>query len=289
MAHLRSTLPQDKHQVAQCADEDSPRLPPDFIDNVDRSGDGVEVLRREYLDKYVNSSTAKRNCRHYVARYLYKNIDPNSVWVINPKVDGATDVNVSLHIRHPSGGGKVALVRDSLVQIRYLPHAVPDCERLLGMIHDHASSLGSSLKKGAVLRSNCGDWGKMHAIGSRVHFNKRRRIQFVASSGPAEQRKLRRAVRAAAQLLGMTIPAVLCVMQDVEDDSDILPQHGMAGDGAYGRVSHSMDASDNLVNASHYDANDGSQGASIFTEDNPGSTKEWYFVLPNVFGKKWRG
>ena len=239
------------HQVAQCADEDSPRLPPDFIDNVDRSGDGVEVLRREYLDKYVNSSTAKRNCRHYVARYLYKNIDPNSVWVIDPKVDGATDVNVSVHIRHPNGGDKVALVRDSLVQIRYLPHAVPDCERLLGMIRDHASSIGSSLKKGAVVRSSCGDWGKMHAIGSRVHLNKRRRIQFVTSSGPTEQRKLRRAVRAAAQLLGVTIPAVLRVMQDVEDDSDILPQHGMAGDGEYGRVSHSMDVSDKLVNASH--------------------------------------
>jgi hypothetical protein len=60
----------------------------------------------------------------------------------------------------------------------------------------------------------------------------------------------------------------------------------MAGDGKYGRVSHSMDASDNLVNASHYDTNDGSQGASIWTEDKPGSTRDWYFVLPNVFGKK---
>jgi hypothetical protein len=47
-----------------------------------------------------------------------------------------------------------------------------------------------------------------------------------------------------------------------------------------------MDASDNLVNASHYDTNDGSQGASIWTEDKPGSTRDWYFVLPNVFDKK---
>ena len=60
----------------------------------------------------------------------------------------------------------------------------------------------------------------------------------------------------------------------------------MAGDGKYGRVSHSMDASDNLVNASHYDNNDGSQGAGIWTGDKHGSTKDWYFVLPNVFGKK---
>jgi hypothetical protein len=274
------------HQVAQCADEDSPRLPPDYINKVDRWKESVQVLRREYLEKYATSSSAKRNCRHYVARYLHKNIDPDLVWVIDPSVDGDTDVNVSVHIRHPGGGDNVALVRNSLVQIRYLPHAVSDSKRLLDMIHAHASSLGLSPKKGAVVRSNCGDMGKMHAIGTRVHLNRRRRTQYVTSSGHHEQLKLRRAVRAAAQLFGMTIPPVLRVMQDVEDDSDILPQHGMAGDGKYGRVSHSMDASDNLVNASHYDTNDGSQGASIWTEDKPGSTRDWYFVLPNVFGKK---
>jgi hypothetical protein len=71
----------------------------------------------------------------------------------------------------------------------------------------------------------------------------------------------------------MTIPFVLCVLQDVEDDSGILPQHGMTGDGKSGRVLHSMNASNNLVNASHYNTND---------------TKNWHFVLPNVFGKKRR-
>jgi hypothetical protein len=47
-----------------------------------------------------------------------------------------------------------------------------------------------------------------------------------------------------------------------------------------------MDASNILVNASHYDTNDGSQCASIWTEEKPGSTKNRPYVLPNVFEKK---
>jgi hypothetical protein len=44
-------------------------------------------------------------------------------------------------------------------------------------------------------------------------------------------------------------------MQDIEDDSDILPTKGMAGDGCYGRVSHAMDVSVDLSNASYYNVN----------------------------------
>lgn len=52
------------------------------------------------------------------------------------------------------------------------------------------------------------------------------------------------------------IPAVLCVMQDVEDDSAIRPRNGMVGDPCHARVSHSMDVSVDLSNASHhYDVN----------------------------------
>ena len=51
------------------------------------------------------------------------------------------------------------------------------------------------------------------------------------------------------------------------------------------RVSTTMDVSVNLANASHYDVNDASQGFSIWTEDEPGTTEDWYFVLPNVYGQ----
>ena len=75
-------------------------------------------------------------------------------------------------------------------------------------------------------------------------------------------------------------------MQDMEDDADINPLGGMAGDGTFARVSHTMDVSVDLSNSSHYDANDASQSFSIWTEDSPGTTNSWYFILPNVSGKK---
>jgi hypothetical protein len=77
-------------------------------------------------------------------------------------------------------------------------------------------------------------------------------------------------------------------MQDVEDDAALLPRYGMKGDGKFARVSHSVDISVDLSNATHYHVCDTSQGFSIWTEDVPGSAKSWYFVLSNVFGKKTR-
>lgn len=87
----------------------------------------------------------------------------------------------------------------------------------------------------------------------------------------------------------------------LEDMPGMVPHHGTpyalintdeepgSGDGKQCvgmlRVSTTMDVSVNLANASHYDVNDASQGFSIWTEDEPGTTEDWYFVLPNVYGQ----
>jgi hypothetical protein len=98
---------------------------------------------------------------------------------------------------------------------------------------------------------------------------------------------LRRAVVASARLAAVTIPAILRIVQDVEDEGDIAPPDGgMNGDGGSLRVSYTMDVSVDLANASHYDVNDATQGFSIWTEDEPGGVKDWYFVLPNVYGRR---
>ncbi len=117
----------------------------------------------------------------------------------------------------------------------------------------------------------------MHPIGSRNTkcWNK---VQYV-DAAPV----LLKAVQAAAKLASVTIPAALRVMQDFENDSEMKHVRGM--DGGMCRVTHSMDLSINLANSSHYDVNDASQGFTIWTEDNPGTTEDWYFVLPNMKGK----
>ena len=209
----------------------------------------MDERRKAFFDAYVNGATARRYCCHYVAGFLHKHIDCNYVWVIDPAIFRDTDINISVHIYHPDGADKVGLVRDSLVQDRYLPHVGPASTRLLGMIQHHAASLRQSPKKGAVVRSGHGDLGSMHAIGTRIHLDRKRRTQYVTSSADQEQPALARAVRASVQLAAIMTPGVLRIMQDIEDDSDILPTNGMTGHGSYGPVSHSMDVSIDLSNA----------------------------------------
>ena len=50
-------------------------------------------------------------------------------------------------------------------------------------------------------------------------------------------------------------------------------------------LAHSMDLSINLANSTHYDSNDASQGLTVWTEEYPGTTEVWYFILPNTRGK----
>jgi hypothetical protein len=64
---------------------------------------------------------------------------------------------------------------------------------------------------------------------------------------------------------------------------------GLAGDGGDGHISHTMDQSVDLANSSHYDGNDASKCFTIWTEDIPGPTEGWHFVLPNVHGKRAGG
>ncbi len=52
------------------------------------------------------------------------------------------------------------------------------------------------------------------------------------------------------------------------------------------RVGYTIDMSINLGNASHYDVHNASRGFSVWTEEVPGLGANWFFVLPNVHGKK---
>jgi hypothetical protein len=45
----------------------------------------------------------------------------------------------------------------------------------------------------------------------------------------------------------------------------------------------------NLGNSSHFDVHDASQGFSVWTEEHQGVAKNWYFIMPNVHGRKFDG
>ena len=289
------TLPTLKvMSVYQCPDEDGPALPPDIIggQRQDTATTRRSHLRRIFRRALMQSTAARKGCRHYAPTYLHGEIDPNETLIIDPK-DGDIDFRVSVQIRRPPAKGRksdkrkerrAALARESVVQVRYLPNLGTGAEVLVNDIRDHASRVTREKKPSA--RAGCGDEGYMYPVGMRVMLDKVRRRRYKTSGAAKEQGPLRKAVVAAARLAAVTIPGVLRIIQDAEEDGDLEGRDGgMNGDGKCCRISFSMDISVNLANASHYDINDATQGFSIWTEDEPGGTRNWYFVLPNVYGK----
>ena len=55
------------------------------------------------------------------------------------------------------------------------------------------------------------------------------------------------------------------------------------------RVGYTIDLSFNLGNLSHFNINDASQGYSCWTEEMLGWGENWYFIMPNVEGKRPNG
>jgi len=290
-------FPLQVFQCYQCTDEDGPCLPPDFIDGED-SDLSLEDRCTLYRKRYQESPSAKRGCRHYVRGMLYKNIDPVVTWVIDPsKGSPEVDLQIIVHVEAPNSRktGRAGLLRSSVLKIRYLPQVVgiDGSAQLLNDIHEHCIQVKNGKRGGA--RAGKGDYGKMYPIGCHIEGVAMKR--YAASSELSDILKLRKAVTAAYKLSSVTVPAVVRVIQDLEDDAEVPRLAGMDGEKSIPKwvdgkrtairscnLGHTMDLSVNLANASHFDVNDASQGFSIWTEDFPGGTKMWMFVLPNLRG-----
>ena len=80
-------------------------------------------------------------------------------------------------------------------------------------------------------------------------------------------------------------PDVLSVIQNFEADVSIAPIAPDGNDDGLW-VGYTVDLSVDLGNASHFDLNDASQGFSAWTEEKPGCGSNWFFLLPNLCGKK---
>jgi hypothetical protein len=273
------------HRTRQLADEEGPGLPPDYIvgegDNLSNADEksGAKLFQ----EAFSRSMSARLGGRHYAPGFLHmgQKIDPSTTWVIDPKEFSELDLECHVTIP-PSTDGQLPFERLSVVQIRYLPHIVGSgCEELLTDINKHCRMV-SRERGSSGARAGNGDLGGMHPIGRRID-KSWNSVQYVTSSSEEAIPVLSKAVDAASILASVAIPAALRVMQDFENDSGM--QHARGMEGGRCRITLSMDLSINLANSSHFDVNDASQGFTIWTEDYPGSTEEWYFVLPNMKGK----
>lgn len=129
---------------------------------------------------------------------------------------------------------------------------------LLWDIQDNCIQVRKCGKRGGA-RVGKGDYGRMYQIGHHAKGFEMKR--YAASSHPSDIPKLRKAVTAAYKLASVTVPAVVQVIQDLEDDAAVPRLAGMHGEkGEVKRIegrrvehrfcflSHTMDLSVNLAN-----------------------------------------
>jgi len=93
-----------------------------------------------------------------------------------------------------------------------------------------------------------------------------------------------------ASYMEKVYPHHLITTRHAERAHGVHPQQNMGGENG---VASSMDQSIDLANATHFDINDASTSFSLWSELNPNTAKNWFFVLPNlrVFcdGKMYNG
>jgi hypothetical protein len=136
---------------------------------------------------------------------------------------------------------------------------------------------------GGTVRGSKGDLGSVYVLGTRVLPDCVNTCEYAANSRLPRD-LLQQFVEAMARVGSFCLPDVMAVVQDMEDHSDVVPVEPMGGDWKGLRVGYSIDTSDDLGNAAHYEVHDASQGFSVWTEDNPGTATNWYFLMPNVHG-----
>jgi hypothetical protein len=125
----------------------------------------------------------------------------------------------------------------------------------------------------------------MHAIGMRVLLDGRTTVGYAANTKVPEP-VLKSLVEAFATVGLYCFPDVLSVVQHMEADTSLPPIPPMDGNGVGLRVGYTIDMSVDLGNSSHLDLQDASQGFVVFTEEKPGCASNWYFVLPNLHGRR---
>ena len=275
----------------QCADHDGPRMPPDLVGGHNIGSWPVADRAQEYNRRLADSNSARVGGRHYAQGCLHLNI-PETCWIVDPMEYPFVDIIIDIAptVFCPAGRKSVVMVRsilDDSDESRYCHLDGQDLPHSLKVIVEHNSLLRRQGPVGTV-RQNAGDVGTMHAIGTRVLFDGRTTVGYAANV-KVPQPVLKSFVEAFATVGLYCFPDVLSVVQHMEGDTSLPPIPPMDGNGIGLRVGYTIDTSTDLGNSSHLDLNDASQGLSVFTEEKPGCASNWYFVLPNLYGRRSDG
>ena len=288
----------DSFGTAMPPDVFQPRQLPDSAGEED-----VVLCNRSRYDADLRASTSARlGARQYVRGALHSKI-PDTALIIDPKVEGSFDlvivlqkssgdvVHQSARQRRPDSAPLLGVACESVVKVRYLrgdmdTNFVPALHQLV--------DLGERLRgRGkATARSNAGDDGFMYALGSRVDQSGKAVVDYKNNKLAGDC--LPYAVASMRYLGLFAFPSVLRHAQEQERELGAIAIPCMESNRPFpkvqsfcndvARVACTLDVSCDLANASHMDVNDAGPGFAVWTEMYPGSAKNWYFVLPNVYG-----
>lgn len=287
-------------QMLQCPDFLGPRLPPDFMrdgTNAAHSGNRPEE-RSKYRGKLQSSASMKKGCRQYVLGALHKTI-PDDCLIIEATSSMAYDLQIGVQVHAVEKVSTrtkrraIGILRQSVVKIRYPSATAETLSSLDCLVSNGMALIARSTSRGTV-RSGKGDLGNMFALGSHADQRCTSMIPYSGNVVSGED-TIQRAVMSMSRLGSTCFPMALRVIQDLERDSGLTSLTYMIknvhrrkpynGPPMAHMVGMSMDVSNNLSNSSHYDIHDASVGFAVWTEKHAGTSKNWYFVLPNVYGR----
>ena len=252
------------YRVEQCRDSDGPKMAPDVFDGSWQPNIPREYLAVEYNQRFAVANSARMDGRHYAVGCHHYRL-PETCWIIDPTSEHFVDIMVDL----PCLGQQRN--RQSVIMVRNVNFLTNDGgEDLLGLvacITKHNKALRLAKRKGAA-RSNAGDYGTMHAIGTHVHLDGVTTSAYKANEA-VDEALLRGMVVSLAEIGRCAFPQVYSVIRDTKGNCGLHPVVPMDGEGGR-RVGYTVDMSVDLGNSSHYDFNDASQGYSLWGEETPG-------------------
>ena len=288
-------------RMFQMPDQLEPPLPPDVYVLPDGRRTYVNSradATKRWMAEMDMSTTTHKGGRHYVVGALHSCI-PDDCWVVEADRQGPLDIVVVVQKsrlvpvrkrKTPPGcddsatvGGETTVAdrfsidRQSVVKIRFLGGRA-NARHLRGL-----TALGDRLRLRGSSQSRDGrrDLGAMYSLGTKVAMSGDRLEPYAGNSVAVPQ--LARAVAALHYLGSLAFPSVTRNLQDYERDVGVVADKRM--ETAISKVGLTLDISHNLSNASHFDINDASQGFSVWTETLPNTARQWYFVLPGLYGR----
>jgi hypothetical protein len=263
-AHRKVLKKEEQRKVMRVmvANQGSDSLPPLLLPDYFQSEDNgpVETITRSQLlsttlySKLRAMDQSKRRFRKFVFGALYLRPLRAMPYVVDPR-EGSVDIRVT----HADGS-------PSIVHIRH----TSDLSVLESIVR-----LGKRLPKNSAIRKDVGDKGSMVAVG----------VKNWGTINPEEYaitKRLNPKFSVAAHHVSNYLRNVLPQVYNAIQDADKIKR----GERKYEKMKCGPGSvlviSKNLGNASHYDYADDSVSFSVWAEEQPGGSRNWFFVMPSL-------